>query len=93
MRPKKNTIGALIQNNPIAVVTLDIENQIAACNPAFENLFGYKQDDILGKNLDALITSPDMFEEAVTLSELTQQGKNTHQITRRKRKDGSLGGR
>ena len=56
-------------------MTLDIDNQIAACNPAFENLFGYQQNNIIGKNLDALITSPEMIEEAITLSETNSTRK------------------
>lgn len=47
---------ALVDNIPIAVVTLDLNNQITACNPAFENLFQYSREEVVKKRLDKLIT-------------------------------------
>ena len=56
---------ALVDNNPIATVTLDQDHKIISVNPAFESLFGYYQDEVMGKNLDDLISNPDRPQEAV----------------------------
>jgi len=45
-------LRALIESNPVAIVVLDEEHRLKLCNPAFERSFLYKQDKILGGNLD-----------------------------------------
>ena len=47
----------LVRNNPVAIVNLDFENRITSCNPAFETLFGHREADVLGKDLDHLVTT------------------------------------
>jgi PAS domain-containing protein len=42
---------ALVENNPIAVVTIDLDNKIVSCNPAFESLFGYSQSEVVGQDI------------------------------------------
>lgn len=80
---------ALVENSPAAVVMLDNDQRILHCNPAFENLFGHHCADIIGEDLDDLISTPETREEAETL---TQAVMNTRieKISKRKRKDGSL---
>ena len=80
---------ALIENSPAAVVMLDNDQNVMHCNPAFENLYGYNCADIIGKDIDALISTEDTLDEA---TQLTQEVMNTRvqKITKRRRKDGSL---
>lgn len=40
---------SLFNNHPDAVVAVDRQGQITACNPACETLFGYAEDELLGK--------------------------------------------
>src|SRR5437667_8447030 len=75
---------------PVAVASTNIDNTIVACNPAFENLFGYTQAEIVGCNLDELISSPEYRAEASNYSILTHEGEIIHATTRRQRKDHSL---
>jgi PAS domain S-box-containing protein len=80
----------LVKNVPIAIITLSQDDRIVACNPAFETLFGYRQRDAIGQELDTLIAGPELMLEAHGLTETVRQGNSVHVITQRKRMDGSL---
>src|SRR2546429_824536 len=81
---------ALMNVCPVAVASTNIDNTIVACNPAFEKLFGYTQAEIVGCNLDELISSPEYRAEASAYSTLAQEGEIIHATTRRRLKDQSL---
>ena len=81
---------ALINSSPFAVVQLDINHQIISFNPAFEELFGYTGAEIVGRPLDGLITSGEIYNEAAELSKSVSSGKIVRTISQRKKKDGSL---
>ena len=87
---QKQFFEALVQNSPIAIVTLNNEHCILSCNPAFESLYGYSQSEVLGKDLDELIAIPTMNEEAVNLTQKVLDGETVEQMGQRKRKDGTL---
>jgi PAS domain S-box-containing protein len=80
---------SVMQNSPTAIVTLDLDENIVSANPAFETLFGYPLDTIVGRNLDELITTPEQRAEAVAY---TRQAKHTsaHGIVQRCRSDGMM---
>jgi diguanylate cyclase (GGDEF)-like protein/PAS domain S-box-containing protein len=81
---------ALVENNPIAVVTLDKNHNILSVNPAFQDLFGFHQDEIMGKNLDTLIANPAHPEETILITDQVLFGNGIHEFSSRKRKDGQL---
>jgi PAS domain S-box-containing protein len=84
---QKQYFEALVQNNPVAIVTLNMNSQVAACNPAFETLFGYPQQEVIGKELDSLISLNGMHEEAVNYTERTMRGEIIHQTGQRITRD------
>jgi PAS domain S-box-containing protein len=45
-----------VENN---ILVMDITGTISAVNPAFTNCFGYKMEDIVGKNVSVLFTAED----------------------------------
>ncbi len=55
IRQQKDYLQTLINHSPVAIVTLDREQCIQSCNPAFEMMFGYVHDEALGHNLDSLL--------------------------------------
>jgi two-component system, sensor histidine kinase and response regulator len=89
MLRQKQYFEALVVNNPAAIVVLDNDGSIQSCNPAFEKLFGYDAEEVLHRNIDSLITTQEMAEEA---GNYTQQAKGgaVHGLVMRRRKDGSL---
>ena len=83
-------LNSLIENSPLAVAALDAGHAIRMCNPAFESLFRYRQEDVLGKRLVELLTTSEFRAEGESNRKLIIEGKTSHSITRRKRSDGSL---
>jgi PAS domain S-box-containing protein len=80
---------AVLRNSPAAIVMLDPSGQIVACNPAFEKLFGYAQAEIVGRDLDDLVTTEATRAESLAY---THQAMTdiVHTTARRRRKDGSF---
>lgn len=81
---------ALVDNSPIAIVTLDHDQKIISVNPAFQTLFGYHQDEVMGKELDPLIANPASPREAFLISQKVWEGDAIHEFGKRKHKDGHL---
>jgi PAS domain S-box-containing protein len=79
----------LVQNSPVAIVTLDVGHNVVSCNPAFEQMYGYTQTEVVGRNLDELITTEDTRSEAVAYTEQALERRPVKVISRRRRKDGS----
>jgi len=87
---QKQYFGDLVLNSPVAIVTLDTQHRIVTCNPAFEQLYGYPQADVVGVNLDELISTEASRQEAVAITQHVLQQGAMRSIGRRRRKDGSL---
>ncbi|MCJ7734240.1 MAG: PAS domain S-box protein, partial [Anaerolineales bacterium] len=83
-------LEALIRGSSFAVVRLDSNHHIITCNQAFEDLFGYSCDEIIGKHLDDMIASNELHEEASRISAAVSDGSLERIISQRRRKDGSL---
>ena len=82
---------SLMRNNPVAIVNVDLDGRITSCNPSFERLFGYREAEVIGRNLDELVTTEETLGEAQAYTEHAMQGGNvTGGIGRRRRKDGSI---
>lgn len=85
---QKEFFESLFQYNPVAVVLLDLEENIKSINPAFEVLFGFDEADVIGKNLDSLV-APNNLVEANNLTHQVLAGGAVRGLASRQRKDGS----
>jgi PAS domain S-box-containing protein len=80
----------LFRNNPVAIVNLDLSGKITSCNPAFEALFGYQEAEVLGRDLDRLVTTAGTLADAAGYTDrAVQEGRAASGIGQRFRKDGS----
>ena len=86
---QKQYFESLVQNSPVAIVVLDNEEKIISSNPAFEQLYGYTNAEIIGTNLDILITTPEMRVEAASYTHAVMTEK-VHAIGKRKRKNDTI---
>jgi PAS domain S-box-containing protein len=87
---QKQYFEDLVLNSPVAVVTLDTIHNIVSCNPAFESLYGYPQNEVIGRNLDELISTDTSRTEAVAITQHVLKEGAVRSIGRRRRRDGSL---
>jgi len=81
---------ALFEHSPVAIVALDSEHKFVMCNPAFKELFQFSREELLATDLDQLIASPDMTEDARNLSLAVLRGEKVHTVAQRRRKDGMI---
>jgi PAS domain S-box-containing protein len=79
----------LVANSPVAIVTLDNNHNVVSCNPAFLRLYGYPETEVIGYQLDALITSETDRAEAVRYTTEALSSRPVRAIAQRRRKDGS----
>lgn len=89
-RPASELLDAIVGSAPLAIVAVDNERRIRLWNPAAEELFGWRRQDILGEPLSVLI--PD--EEATESRRLFERMRDGHTVqlleTERRHKDGHL---
>jgi two-component system, cell cycle sensor histidine kinase and response regulator CckA len=81
---------ALTENNPIAIVAVNMDRRVETCNPAFERLFDYSLQEIRGAELDSLIAPPGQRDEMVGLMSRATSGDIVRAAGKRRRRDGSL---
>ena len=89
-RHREQYFEDLVQNNPVAIVTMDLDFNITSCNPAFEQLFGWREEEILGRNLDRLVNTEESLAEAANYTEEAYEGAVIRGLGKRARRDGTL---
>ncbi len=82
-------LDALIANSPLGIVTKDEQNRVVFCNPAFEQMFHYSQNELQGKDIDSIIAPHDQ-EEASRITYAVREGGIIHATAQRRKKDGTL---
>ena len=83
-------LNTLIEASPLAIMVLDPEENIQLCNPAFERLFQYAKQEVLGRPVHGLLANGELLEEARNITRRARVGEHVEKITRRHRKDGTL---
>lgn len=81
-------MNQLFQNAPIGIVLIDDDNKIAQVNNGFRNMFGYMNGDVIGANVNDLITNEATRKVADKISIEVFEGKTSQYETVRVSKDG-----
>ena len=87
---EKQYLESLIQNSPVAIIVMNLNNVITTWNPAAETLFGYTQAEAIAGNVDELVATAAMRAETINHSKETGAGHLVHVVTQRSRKDGTI---
>jgi PAS domain S-box-containing protein len=90
IKKRKKYLESVVRHAPDAIVTLDARHHIIEWNPGAEQIFGYTSEEVLGRNLDDIITIPKVKKEAEGLTKLVLSGERVPPMdTVRYRKDGT----
>jgi len=81
-------LQALIANSPFGILVGGRDHRARFCNPAFERMFLYSEDEVVGREPDDLVGVPDD-AEAAEYSRRVMSGQTVHATALRRRKDGS----
>ncbi len=79
----------LFDNSSIATVMIDPQDKAKKVNKAFIDLFGYDEDELLDENVNSLLTTKDLEEEAELISRHAFAGNPDQRTALRIRKDGT----
>ncbi|UPW00423.1 PAS domain S-box protein [Halorussus gelatinilyticus] len=90
LRAERDRFAALFENVPNAVVRYGIDGTDAVCksvNPAFEDVFGWREDEIVGDSVDDYILRDDQQDEGEALNARVSHGRRiegaeVHRTTR-----------
>ena len=81
----------LLELSPVAIVTLDMDELVLSWNPAAEKLFGFEQEEAVGRVLDDLLfPTKALREESRAVRRQADEEGLAHVIAQRRRKDGAL---
>ncbi len=83
-------LHALTENNPSAIVAIDMERRVQMCNPAFERLFGYRLEEVRGQALESFVALPGRESETLKLLQHIERQGSICTTGQRRRRDGSV---
>jgi len=75
LQERRLYLEAVLASAPDAIVTVDAQGCLVEWNSGAERLFGYSRDEVIGRQLDELVTNPDTLEEAVANTRRVLGGK------------------
>ena len=80
--------AALFESAPEAIAILDEQDLIIRINGQFTALFGYSENDAVGRNINELIVPPGLVDEAENLTARVAAGEKLTAEALRRHKDG-----
>ena len=75
LEKSQNQLQAIIHNAMDGIITINEAGEILGFNPAAEQIFGYPQQDILGKNVNILMPDPTHSEHDGFIQRYIQTGQ------------------
>ncbi len=76
LKNSETKIRAIVETIANGIITIDSEGIVATVNPAAENMFGYKAEEVVGKNIKMLMPDPFHSGHDGYLSNYLNTGKN-----------------
>ena len=87
LKTEKIYFENLFNNSPEAIVIADINSKVLRINKQFTKMFQFTEDEIIGRNIDEIISDESEIEFAHLITQQIQFGKNSSFETVRLRKD------
>jgi len=89
-RREKAYLEELIETAAEGILALDENSLVSRVNGEFLRMFGYKEDEVLGRHVDDLIVPDKLRDEGKQLHGIAAGGQRFVKESVRRRKDGSL---
>jgi len=83
-------LAAIVESTTDAIIGKSVEGTITTWNKGAEHIFGYKADEIIGRNVSILIPPEMRAEELAILEKMANGARVEGYETRRIRKDGTV---
>jgi len=87
---ERSRLAAIVRTSEDAIFSMSLDGIIRSWNPAAEQLYGYRADEIIGKSISLLIPVELLEEETQILQKIRRGESVQHFDTWRKTKDGRI---
>jgi hypothetical protein len=88
---RDSSLAAIVKGASDAIIGKDLRGEITSWNPAATGIFGYAEEEAIGRTVAELIVPPDRRDEETSILEQLRRGQPVARfITQRSRRDGSL---
>ena len=82
-------LSSLVDSSPVAITTLDLNQKVTLWNPAAEEIFGWRRQEVLGKDYP-LVPEEERAAFEALFRRVVVNGEGFHDVeVKRQRKDGS----
>lgn len=85
---KQSTLSAIVESSGDAIISKDLTGKITSWNRGAQRIFGYTEEEVLGKSITILIPEYLLEEERQILAKIRQGRRVEHFETVRKAKNG-----
>ena len=86
---KQAILSAIVQSSDDAIISKNLNGIIMSWNRGAEQIFGYSEDEVLGRHITILIPEERLSEEEVIISKIRKGERVQHFETIRKTKNGT----
>lgn len=90
LRKSEELFRNLFLKAPAAIVMVNPENKIQNVNKSFEDLFGYSEEEVKGRDIDEILVPEDEYEDAPKMPSSQDAMDSFHKEARRLTKEGTL---
>ena len=90
LRVEKAYLDRLFESAQEGIVMSDPDGKVIRVNSEFKRLFGYKQKEVLGRNVDELVVPKRYIKNGISITNKVAAGENVRFEAVRQRKDGKL---
>jgi PAS domain S-box-containing protein len=87
---KQAVLASIISTSDDCIISKTLDGIITSWNPAAERMFGYKEQEVIGRHISIIIPSERLDEEAYIIGQIVKGSLVEHFETVRRASDGSL---
>jgi PAS domain S-box-containing protein len=90
LRVEKASLDGLFESAQEGIVMSDLQGRVTRVNSDFSRLFGYKREEVLGRDVDELVVPKKYLKNGISFTKKVAAGRNVSFEAVRQRKDGKL---